>query len=79
MNTKEKSYFIHHLFINHVNENEELAVKLNIEIILAFVNLGLISKDLYNKCLDLVKANKFSDIVTVQHLLASDFNIEMKE
>lgn len=79
MNKKELTYFIEHLFINHVNEEEKIAVKLNTEILLAFLNLGLINEGLYNECLTLVRSNNFSDVVTVEHKLAAEFNIEVKD
>lgn len=78
MNKKELSYFIHHLFINHVNEEEAIAVKLNTEILLAFFSLDIISEELYSKCLESIRTNNFSDVVTVQEVLSKEFKIEVK-
>lgn len=78
MNKKELGYFTEQLFINHVNNEEDLAIKLNKQILLALFHLDIISEELFNKTIELIKGNKFSDIITAEELLAEKFNIPIK-
>lgn len=77
MNEKELTYFIEHLLRNHINNNEEQAVLLNNEILLAFVELKIISADLYNNCLELIRLNNYNDVVKAEELLVNAVGIEL--
>ena len=75
MNKKEKLYLIGNLHTNHINNKNSAAIARNTNIINIFFGLGLIDSDLYNECYDLVKTNRYFDLVTAQEKLCNVFNI----
>ncbi len=78
MEKRELKYFIEHLLANHINNNRETAILLNSEILLAFVELKIISVSLYSECLELIRDNTLENITKAEELLAEEFEITLE-
>lgn len=82
-NKKEKMYFIQRLFMNHINWQNDLQYKVNMEIVFMFKHLGYISQELFDELKPLINKSaydeSFSAIMKAQELLCEEFGIPIKE